>query len=568
MPGLVDLQNTRAVTDEIRRQRKALQRAFTEVSIYTNPPEGHGLVFRGRFNVLDLVKYEFPRQDNISSSATIKVRANHFLAKLIASIPNDSDERKNVVIRADRFGGAWRWTGLLHHWQIETTDGIDYLTVTFNDDLQILQYLLCPPNPMLPIPVFQFPRDYFVFAPACWGASVTALVNVARKELSLFNLPDDPFNLESYVDALDTRTWQVHVKCPRFVDDPSLWGVFASRMNSVDSVVADAIDDAQVSTIYRRIFTAEGETVTGLLNNDIANGALVIEFVDRSGFARDGGTFLSGNAWQGFERSILTWTTGFIEDTLSFVADNESLYPDEYWQQGWMGTLASAPGICVRDSPWNDLRSVVTHSPATATEIVVGGDNPLADSLIKLAIESIGNLVGYFLLVGFDSLGTITADIVMPFLVGTVAAWDVFKNFGRAQELGWVHLWDVFQAGAEQNSWSISALAVGRGGMKDTAAETSHSMVIDESTWLMPSLHCDIGDRMGSTSGALQRIGIDLMFVNQMKEMVLTGDQTGASQFVMRCGQNKAAMSRGERDARRMKKAFDKIADIGVHLIQ
>jgi hypothetical protein len=568
MPTLADLATTRAITDEIRRERKALQRAQTEISLYTNPQDGNGLVYRGRFNAFDVVKYEFPRRDNLSASGTIVVRANHFLAKLIATIPNDSDEKKNIVIRADRFGGVWRWTGLLHHWQVETKDGVDYMTVTFNDDLQILQFLLCPPNPALPIPTFQFPRDFLCYAPACWGAGFVAHVNVCRQEMNAFTLPDDPWDLTQYVEAFDTRTWQVHIKVPRFAEDSSLWGVFASRMNSVDSVISDALDDAQVSAVYRRIFTGEGETVTGLINNDIANGALVIEFIDRSGFSRTDGTFLSGNAWQGFERSVLSFVSGFIEDTSQIIADNESLYPDEYWQSGWMASLAAAPGICIRDSPWNDLKSVVTYSPATATQVVVGGDNPFADSIIKLTIETIGNLVGYFLLVGFDSLGTIIADVVMPFLVGTVAAWDYHKNHGRAQDLGWVHLWDVYQSGAEQNAWSISALAAMRGGFSDTKAETSHSFVIDESTWLMPTLHCDIGDRIGSTSGALQRLGIDLMFVNQVKEMVLSGDDTGASKFVMKCGQNKAAMSRGERNARMMKKAMDKIADIGVHLIQ
>lgn len=568
MPALADLIDTRAITDEIRRERKALQRAQTEIRIYTNPPIGHGLVYRGTFNVMDLMDHNWPDRDNVSSQGRLVVRANHHLAKLIATIPNDSEERKNLVVRVDRFGGARRWSGLLHHWDVETKDGVDIMTVTFNDDKQYPQFLLCPPNPLLPLPIFQFPRDYFCYAPTRWGAAMTMLINLIRQEGNLWTLPDDPFDLDSWTDSIDTRTWQVHVKAPRFLEDPSLWGLFASRMNSLDTLMADPLDDAQISIVYRRIFTGEGETVTGLLNNDIANGALVFEFVDRSGFSREDGTFLSGNAWQGFARTVLTWGVGQIEDTLTFVTNDESLSPDEYWQQGWMGTLAAAPGICVRDSPWSDLKSKVTHQTGTASQVVVGGDNPTADALIKLAIESIGNLTGYFLLVGFDSLGDIASDVVMPFLVGTVAAWDQFENSARARDHGWVHLWEIYQSGAEQNSFSLSALATARGGFKDTEAQTAHTFVVDESGWVIPGLHCDIGDRIGSTSAALQRLGVDLMFVNQVKEMTLVGDDKGSSRFLMKVGQNKASMSRGERDARNLKKAMDKIADLGVHLIQ
>lgn len=156
----------------------------------------------------------------------------------------------------------------------------------------------------------------------------------------------------------------------------------------------------------------------------------------------------------------------------------------------------------------------------------------------------------------------------MPFLVGTVLAWLEWKNFGRAQNLGWVHLWEVFQRGGESNAWSLAALAALRGGFKATEDQTSHTMVIDESTWLIPGLHCQIGDRVASTAGALQRgAHIDLMFVNQIEEQSLTGDDTGSAVFIQKCGQNKAAQSVGERSANLINRALKTIQDIGVRLI-
>lgn len=561
------LDRIRANTTEIRRQRKALQRAETEISLYQNVPGEVGLRRRGNLSVRDVKKRQFQSRNNISSPGYITIPARHYLAKWIVSIPNDPDQCKNVVIRVDRYGGAWRWTGLMHHWTVETIDGVDYITAFFNDDLQFLQFLLAPPNPALPIPVFQFPRDFLMFISTCWGASVMAWMNVVRQETNYLTLPDDPFDPDSYEESLDTRTWQVHVKCPSLPNDSSLWGVFASRMNTVESVNADPLDDAQISTVYRRIFTDEGETIDGLLNNDIANGALVFEFLDRSGFSSADGTYLTGNAVAGLTRTVITWTEDLMDTVLGFIEDDESLTPDEYWQSGFLGTLAKKPAVCIRDSPYNDLQCKVSYSPASATQVIVGGDNPAADALAQTIISSVGNLLGYFFLFGFDSAGTIAADLIMPFLVGTVAAWDQFELGARATNLGWVHLWEILQSGAEQNAWSLSAIAAARGGVKDTADETSGTMVMDSSTWVIPGLHYGIGDRLAYSSGALQRMGIDLLLVAQAEEMTESGDDTGKSEFLTKVGKNKAAMSRAERDARQLKKAMDRIADIGVHLV-
>lgn len=572
--SVATLTRTREATDEIRRRTKALQRAQTEISLYTNVPGDNGNVglrYRGRVNVNDLAKHNWPKKKNVSAAGYFTVRANHPMAKMIMRIPNDPEECKNIVVRVDRYGGLWRWTGLLHHWTVETKDGVDYLTANFNDDMQFLDFLLGPPNPLLPLPLFQAPRDWFQFGPGDWCCTTFIQLNLIRKEGNLWTIPDDPSDITQWapLSLLDFADWQVHIKPQPFLTDPSLWTFIGSRMNTVSSVIADTLDDGQLVLEYRRYFTDEGERPEGLLNNDIANGALVFDITDRSGWTAPGGTFFSGTVLGGLERSVLTFASGFIEDTLTAVTDDQSLYADEYWQAGWMSTFATAPTLCIRDSYWNDLQSKVTHSPATAGSVIVGGDNPTADAIAKLIIETVGNLLGYFLLFGFDSLGDIAADVIMPFLVGTIAAWLEWKNFGRVQNLGWVHLWEVFQRGGESNAWSLAAVAALRGGFKATEAETSHTMVIDESTWLVPGMHSKLGDRMASTSGALQRnAGLDLMFVNQIEEEILSGDDTGASVFLMKCGQNKAAQSSGERMANLMNRALKTIQDIGVRLIQ
>lgn len=568
--SVATLTRTREATDEIRRRRKCLQRAQTEISIYTNVPGEVGLRHRGRVNVNDVAKHEWPKRKNVSSSGFFKIRANHPIAKMIMRIPNDPDECKNVVVRVDRYGGLWRWSGLMHHWGLETENGVDYLTASFNDDMQFVQFLLGPPNPLLPLMAFQGPRDWFQFGPGDWTVTTFLQLNFWRKEAALYGIPDDPSDITQWapLSLLLFKDYQVHVKPKPFFSSTSLWTFISSRMNTADSVIADTLEDGQLCLDYRRVFTGEGETVTGLLNNDIANGALVFDVTDRSGWSLGEGTFFTG-VGAGLARSVLQFGSGLIEDSLKAVADDQTLYPDEYWQAGWMGQFAKAPTTGIQDSPYNDLQSKVFHSPATAGSVVVGGDNPTADAIAKLIIETVGNLLGYFLLFGFDSLGDIAADVIMPFLVGTIAAWIEWKNIGRVRNLGWVHLLEVFQRGGESNAWSLAAAAALRGGFAATDAETSHTIVLDESTWLIPGMHCQIGDRFWSTSGALARhAGIDLRFVNQIEEQNLSGDDTGASVFVQKCGQNKAAQSSGERMANLMNRALKAIQDIGVRLIQ
>lgn len=573
--SVATLTQTRRRTDEIRRRRKALQRAQTEISIYTNNPDGTpGLVYRGHIDVNE-APHDFPDKKNVSSAGWFTVRGTHFLAKLIARIPNDPEECKQVVVRVQRYGGLWQWTGMMHHWKVFTKDGVDYLTATFNDDKQVAQFTLGPPNPLLPIPAFQGPRDWFEFGPGNWCCSSFFWLNAVRNQvgeatLAALTVPADPGDIggwaDGVIDALDLGSWQVHVKVPSFAADSSLWTFIGSRMNTVDSVISDALDDGQLVLRYRRYFTAEGETVTGLLDNNIANGALVFWIDDESGFGPNG-SFFGGGAVGGLTRSLITWTAGGLEDTMSLIADNQSLYADEYWQSGFMGQFASAPTVGLDDSWFHDLQSEVTYSTATASKVIVGGDNPTADAIAKLIIESIGNLVGYFLLFGFDSLGDITADIVMPFIVGTILAWDEWTNVPRKTNLGWVHLWEIYQQGAENNNWSLSAVVAMRGGFKSTEAKTAHTMILDESSWFIPGLHATTGDRLWSTAGALARMGIDIRFVNQIEEMSLAGDENGYSRFLVKCGQNKASMSRGERDANLLKKVLNKVQDLGVRLI-
>ena len=562
-----------AQADEVRAQNEAFRRARPLIRFWMNNPDGSaGLTYVGRVDYDDTITGSFPFKNNTPSQGVLELRDDHYMAMWLKQLPNNPELKKNVVITVDFYGGKKRWSGLLDKWTVKSKDHVKYLEVVFQDDLTHLQYLLCPPNPFLPIPVFQFPRIFALAGPAKWCISMLIFLNLFRVEGNLWTLPDDPFSLESWDDTIDWSDWQCHVKgSPWLLDDSTLWTFLSSRMNPVDSVIADSLDDAQLTLTYRRVLTDDNEYVDGLIGiaNGVKNGALVFEVVDNSNASALEGTFFQGTILDGFVRSIITYGGGFVEDTLSIINDDETLQPDEYYQSGFLSTVAKMPWLVVRDNEWTPIESSdLSWGPAKNVSVVVGGDNPAADAIAKLVIEVTGNLIGYFLLFGFSSAGTIASEVIMPFLVGTIAAWLQWKNFGRAQNLGWVHYWELYQQGGESNSWSLAALAALRGGFLVGKAETVHTMALHDS-WIIPGLHIDIGQRMGSTiaSKGLEQI----IWVNQLEEMTVAWDNSvGGSplSWVLKAGKSDRAMSMGERYARLAKKMSDALNNVGVHLIQ
>lgn len=558
--------------EQWRSQLDGLRKSKPKITFYRNKADGSpGLEYYGRVDYKDVIQASFPFKKNVSTQATFQLRFDHYISEWMRTIPNDPNAKKNIVIKVDFYGGALRWTGLLHHHSVKMRDNMHFMELIFNDDLQFLQFLLGPPNPALPIPVFQFPRVLPLIGPAKWCCSIMILLNLIRQEGNLWQLPDDPFDLSQWVSLSPTEwhNWQVHIKCNALpLDDSSLWTILGTRMNPIDSVLADALDDAQLTLKWRRVFTDEGETYPGILFVDNpANGALVFELEDDSGYYDQlVGTFLDGTIIQGLFRSVVQYVGGFVEDTATVIADDESLYPDEYFGPGFLQTLAAAPWLVFRDSSYSPMQtSELTWSPATATSVIVGGDNPAADATIKLIIETAGNIAGYFLLGGFSSLGSIISSLVMPFLVGTVFAWDEWKNTGRAQTLGWVHLWELYQQGAENNSWSLSAIAAMRGGFLATRSETSHTISLNQDHWSIPGLTYAIGQRVGSTCRGYN----GLITVNQVEEMICNwgGDDQKPLSLQVKIGKSKASMSVGERLARLVKRTKDLLSNVGVSLI-
>lgn len=556
-----------AACQQRREQFINMRRARPRPRLWTNRPDGSaGLTLMGE--ATDNIAGDFPwKRNQFGNSGTLRIRLDHHLAKQVINIPDDPDAKKNVVITVDHYGGVVRWSGLLKYFKAVKKSGIWYLELVFIDDLQYLQFMLGAPNPLLPIPIFQFPRVLPIFGPAKWAISMMILLNLIRIEGNLWTLPDDPFAVGSWGGAFDWSGWQVLIKAKAIdLDDSSVWTLLATRMNRMDQVIQNALDDAQLTMRYRRIITDDGEVsdVPGV--PVVANGALVLEVVDTSGYYSPDGVATGGGLAGGFTRTIQQFGDGFVEDVQILAGDDES-WPPSYYDSDYIG-----PGdptrtwIVIRDSKYNAIdTSEWTWGPATAVRAIVGGDNPLADNLTRLTIESIGALIGYFLLGGFSGLGSIVADVIMPFLVGTIFAWLEWQNHSRAHALGWVHLWEVFGQGAENNAWSLGAVVALRGAFLATQSQTAHVMSLGSGGRFLPGLMFMPGDRIGSTfEQATSTIRVD-----QCEELNLAWDYSAgqAHEYKAQIGMAQAAMTLAERQNRQISFALATLANIGCHLL-
>ncbi|WP_064075918.1 Gp37-like protein [Prescottella equi] len=555
----------------IREDHKALRRTPPLVRLWANDPaDEKGLILRG--SAQDSVAGQFPFKKKGASTGTLRLRIDHYLARWMMSIPNDSAAKKNVVISVDHMGGAMRWSGLLKNWTIrKDRDGIRYLEATFIDDLQFLQYLHGAPNPLLPLWLFQFPRVFNVLGPSRWCVALLIWMNLARFQSNIYNVPDDPFQLGSWIDGWNMNTWQVLIKGVSFLGDSSLWTILSSRMDKVESAIEDALDDAQLVLTYRRVFTVDGETVDGVVGvTNPRNGVLVLEVVDRSGYFGADGTATRGTALHGFVRTAVEFAEGFVEQADVFVSEDQSLFPPEYYWENWLGIKPSHPCFVVRDSEYTQTEAAeLSWGPAGPVQIIVGGENEYADSAVELAIQVTGNLLGYFMLGGFSSAGDIAATVIMPLLRGTILAWNSWKSTSRAQQLGWVHLMEMYQQGAN-NAWTLSAAAALRAGFEATKATGSGRMDMRDGEPFLPGLHIRPGDRIGQTiQGMTGSVTTDPVFVNQVELMTLGWDYANDTPhgWEIAAGTNKSVLSAAERSARLLSKLLSSVQNQGVSIV-
>lgn len=455
---------------------------------------------------------------NDTGSATISMptKGSEGLERIVKWLVNPwgRAKAKNVHVRCDKDGG--RWTGTVSSVRLsKKDDGSRELTLECVDDYEELRRIYCWSNPFLPEEV-QWPKAFALVGRAAWILKVTLLCNLMRLEGSLWNLPDDPLELESWTD-LFPQQWAVMVKPGSVLEDISPLNIVSTRFQTWADVAEPILADAQLMVETRRWFTGDDLPWAGYTPR---NGQLLVDIVDKSGWWDKNGTSIIANQWTGMVRQVQALLGNNI-DTESTIIDEPITVP-EYSVPDWFGTKPTCPYVTYRDRDVTGVESIdFTWQPATTVQVLAGGNSmPGVNELISASVQIPGNLIGSF--ISIPNIGTIADTFLKPLYSDVLLAWMKYKSLTRANTLGWSRFQEFFVDGAN-SAYTLSSLVAIRKAFWDTRERFAHKMKLaDGAPWYIgaPGIgHFWLGDRVAST---IQELPDGKMVVEQVTELKLT----------------------------------------------
>ncbi|MDJ0404040.1 phage tail protein [Rhodococcus erythropolis] len=405
-------------------------------------------------------------------------------------------EKRNVHISIDKNGA--RWSGRMQDFSVEKRDdGTVVMVVRWIHDYETLKHYQVWCNPFTAAAV-QWPRVFMLAGPGIWALKCSLFLQIMRENTSLWRIPDDPLNLNSWGSGLDMSNWSVVVKPTSFMQDlaaGSLWTVVSSRFKTWHDMAKRPLADGEYTVVVRRWFTGDELPWPGA---NLRHGALVVDIVDKSGYYT--GTATSGSMFTGLKRTVAHFAENFIDSTLDLVNDNS--IPADYLKAGVKSTDKAMPYVVFREGEETGIQtSTFLYTPSTATQINVGGHSaPGVDETISASIQAVGDILGNLAQIG--SLGGSIDTLAKPFYQGTLFAWMSLPSKERKDNSGWASYFEYFQDGADR-AYTLSSLMVLRAGFWSTRTWFSHELVVaDGAPWLIGDQgqgHLWLGDRCGST---------------------------------------------------------------------
>jgi len=295
------------------------------------------------------IDFEFIEND--TGTATLQLSLAHYLSLWVMNF--SGREKRNVIITIDKQGA--RWSGFMDNYKVVTTTNNDaYLEITFKHDYEQTKHIFCWCNPFLR-PEVQFPKLWIVFGPSKWCLLLTLFVNIFRLESSLWSFPDNPLDINEWMD-LNTSTWRNVVKPFPLVEDNSNLTICFTRFKTWHDLAKPILEDAQLTVTCRRYLSAEdphpfldlqGELDTPLIESfeasfPLRNGCLVWDIQDNSGWGTE--TAFGGSIETGLIRAVVTIADdGYTEGVDVFSGD--PTYPGEYYTPAFLGTSPDAPWV-------------------------------------------------------------------------------------------------------------------------------------------------------------------------------------------------------------------------------
>lgn len=453
-------------------------------------------------------EHRFKFINNDAGPATVQLPIDHAVAELLmdpARWPT-----KSMYLTFDKDGA--RWSGRIVNTRVVVNyKGEQYVEVSATHDYQKLKELLVWANPFLPAEV-QFPKAWMLFGPSRWAIATTLLVNLIRKNNSLWMIPDDPMNIRQWFD-LNMSNWNMAVKPVDLLRDNSLTAVVSSRFKTFHHCVKDIADDAQISIECRRYLPGDEPPIPG---KNLRYGCLVFDIVDKSGWNKE--TSFGGSLVSGLSRAIARVSSDGLTDGIETLP--RITQPEEYYQRGFLGSLPSAPWVVLEHGPFTGMESTeYEYVPPGPSQFVTGGSSmPGVNEVIKSSIIGIGGVLGSIFM-GQSQLGAVAESLLEPLYSDVFAAFMAHKEHGRIREQGWDFPFEHWVDGADK-AYTIEAVSAMRKAKYETRERHSIKIKMNNGApyWVGDKGHGDFftGDRV-----AVHALGMpkDRLMVEQVQEL-------------------------------------------------
>jgi hypothetical protein len=304
-----------------------------------------------------------------------------------------------------------------------------------------------------------------------------------------------------------------------------------SRFKNFHDAAKTMLADGEMSITTRRWFEGDPPPWNGAR---LKHGALIIDFVDKSGFVT--GTSPLGSLFNGIRRGVTEFLEGFVDTQWVSIDEDPSEAKAEYSIQGWLSTNKQLPVVIYRDGETTGIESYKHKQKASkGVQFVVGGHSmPGVNEAIGAVIQGLGDILGDLAQIG--SIGGVIDSLAKPIYEDTILAWWAVKSLLRAQDQGWSRYFEYMVDGSSQ-AYTIASLMAMRQADWLTRARASNEIdVRDGAPWLVGERglgHFGIGDRIGYT------IRNDVMlrvFIEQVSQINLSASRGKAAGFVLKVG--------------------------------
>jgi len=414
----------------------------------------------GNWNLIDVVadyiecEFEFLELD--AGLGTVQLFPDHPVARMLSD--HTKWPTKSIYLTMDKDGA--RWSGRVTSVKSNTTaQDVPYLEITATHDYQKLKELLAWANPFLPAAV-QFPKAWFWWGPSKWNVSWLILANLIRKNLSLWLLPDNPWDVRQWFDY-DQSNWSEVVLMPDFFRDYSMPCTLTSRFKTVHETIENVCIDSQLSIDMRRYLPGDPHPAPG---KSLRQGCLVIQVVDKSGWQK--GTAITGSFITGLVRAVQRVGADGLSMTEEWLPN--VTYPAEYDNRGFLGTLPEAPWVVLKAGKYStvDVTSYEYKPPGPSHFVAGGRSMPGVNEVIKATVIGLGGLLGT--LIGFQTqMGSVANAILEPLYTDVFLAFRTAKHLDRIRQQGWDYPFEHWVDSVDQ-AYSLSGFAAVRRAYEET----------------------------------------------------------------------------------------------------